>query len=92
MRRPAARSTVRLERVAAELALRTAGYPAARAAAQARADETGMDIGLEWLGLVSGWVARALPCRENRYGHERWCEVVMCSDVSRCALGHGPVR
>jgi len=51
-----------------------------------------MDIGLEWLGLVSGWVARALPCRENRYGHERWCEVVMCSDVSRCALGHGPVR
>jgi hypothetical protein len=67
---------------------KAATYAAARADAQARADDTGYDHGLEWLGY---WSIFMLPRRESRFGRDMNCEAVMCSDLARCQHGHGPV-
>ena len=64
-------------------------YREVRAAAQADADRDGFDRGVEKLG--SEYTYYILPQKQNRYGHELRCEVVMCSDLSRCARGHGPM-
>jgi len=65
-------------------------YPAAKAEAQAKADATGYDHGLEYNELFKSFSVRMLPNRENRCGHELRCEVVSCSDFSKCKPGHGP--
>lgn len=86
-RKPTAKQ---IEASRAEVLLRLTTYPAAKAAAQARADATGMDVGLEWLGTYSGWVARGLPCKGSRFGSDRLVECVSCSDITKCFPGHGP--
>lgn len=51
-------------------------YLAARTEAQALANETGRDYGLEANDLFKQWRSFMLPHAENRYGHELRCEVV----------------
>jgi len=68
-----------------------AKYRAARAEAQKRANETGMDIGLERNDLFKSFNTFLLPRRENRSGHELRCEVVSCENLEKCAPGHGPL-
>lgn len=67
-------------------------YAEARAVAQHAANDDGFDRGIEWLGGrgYGDWRVFMLPRRENRYGHERRCEVVSCEDLPRCRPGHGP--
>lgn len=65
-------------------------YADAAADAQARADATGFDHGVFGPDYLGGWAVRMLPARRYRFGHERRCEVRMCSDLSRCRPGHGP--
>jgi hypothetical protein len=62
----------------------------ARAEAQRRADATGFDHGVEKNDLLKDFSVFMLPRWENRYGHELWCEVVSCADLSKCQEGHGP--
>lgn len=54
-----------------------AAYLATRAEAQARANETGHDYGLEANDLFRRWRVFMLPRKENRAGHELHCEVVL---------------
>lgn len=69
-------------------------YAECRAKAQAHADLTGTDVGIELLwngghpGLVS-WSWFGLPQKHHRYGHETTCEVVHPTDVTRTQPGHG---
>lgn len=77
---------------AASKARRDAGYPAARQAAQVAANSDGFDRGLEYNALFGQWSHKMLPGRQYRAGHELQCEVVMCEDLSKCQLNHGPVR
>ena len=65
-------------------------YLFAKAGAQAAANADGYDRGLECNPLMKEWMVYMLPRRENRYGHELRCEVVMCEDLSKCQPGHGP--
>lgn len=65
-------------------------YIAARADAQKRANELGMDHGLECNEVFRQWTFRALPQRQNRCGHELRCEVVMPESLDKCMPGHGP--
>lgn len=65
-------------------------YESVRAEAQRAADADGFDRGVEKLG--DRWRFFMLPQRRNRYGFELRCEVVSCSDLKRCAYGHGPRR
>lgn len=65
-------------------------YAEARSDAQRRANELGMDHGLEWNALLGHFMIRLLPQRRHRFGHELRCEVVMPEDLSRCKVGHGP--
>jgi hypothetical protein len=67
----------------------TAEYPAARAKAQSKANETGFDFGLE-CNPHFGWRSFMLPMKQNRCGHELQCEVVMCENINACQPGHGP--
>lgn len=53
-----------------------AAYLTARAEAQAKANETGYDYGLEANDLFKQWRTFMLPRKENRAGHELRCEVV----------------
>lgn len=71
-------------------AKKAALYPAARAEAQAKADATGMDQGLEWNPIFKHFNSFGLPGRQYRQGHERRCEVVSPTDLSKCLPGHGP--
>ena len=75
-------------------ARKNALYTSARAEAQLRADASGRDVGLEWLGddAWGHWHVFGLPNRENRYGYEARCEAVMCSDLGKIPAGHGPCR
>jgi len=58
-------------------------------AAYAReANAMGFDFGIEQDAF--GFRAFMLPRRENRYGHETRCEVVMCETLTACQPGHGP--
>jgi hypothetical protein len=66
-------------------------YLDARRDAQQRANETGFDYGLEPFEDLQSFHVFMLPRRENRYGHETRCEVVMCERLSKCQPGHGPV-
>lgn len=69
-----------------------ANYNAARAVAQARADETGYDYGIEPNDVFKEYSVRVLPARGWRSGYELRCEIVMCSYMSKCKPGHGPVK
>lgn len=71
-------------------AKKNATYPDARADAQARADSTGFDYGLEWNDVFAQWHSFMLPSRQYRCGHELRCEVVSCSNFAKCQAGHGP--
>lgn len=69
-------------------------YRECRAKAQAHADLTGCDVGIElhWNGGHPGtvnWSWFGLPAKCYRYGHETQCEVVHPSDVTKTKLGHG---
>ena len=52
----------------------------------------GFDYGLEVNDVFREWRIFMLPMRQNRSGHELRCEVVMCSNMATCQLGHGPAR
>ncbi len=67
-----------------------AAYGRARREAQAKANETGYDHGLERNDLFKTFSVRILPRRENRTGHELRAEVVSCENLDRCKPGHGP--
>ena len=62
----------------------------ARAEAQAQANATGYDYGLEANDLFKSFRSFMLPRKENRCGHEMRCEVVSCEDLAKCQIGHGP--
>lgn len=66
-------------------------YRAARAEAQARANEYGYDHGMEPNDFYKSWRFFMLPPKHYRYGHETQCEVVMCEDLDKCRPGHGPL-
>ena len=51
-------------------------YATVRAEAQARANETGADFGLEFNALMKEYNFFMLPGEKNRYGFELRCEVV----------------
>jgi hypothetical protein len=68
-----------------------AKYHAARAEAQARANATGMDHGIEANDLFKTFTVRTLPRKENRSGHELQVEVVMPEDIRKAQPGHGPL-
>jgi hypothetical protein len=67
-------------------------YQEAKAEAQRLANELGFDYGVEKCGFPGPPEYRhfMLPRRENRYGFELRCEVVMCEDLAKCKPGHGP--
>lgn len=67
-----------------------AAYRRARASAQAKANETGYDHGLERNDLFKTFSVFMLPKRENRTGHELRAEVVSCEHLDHCKPGHGP--
>ncbi len=66
-------------------------YADARAEAQAKADETGFDYGLEWNDVFGQFHIFGLPQVQNRFGHELRCEVVYPTLLERCQPGHGPM-
>ena len=51
-------------------------YLEVKKAAQAQADSTGMDVGIEWNSLFSYYRSFLLPRKQNRCGFELQCEVV----------------
>lgn len=65
-------------------------YKAAREDAQRRANETGYDHGIEPSDYFEVFQIFLLPMKKNRQGFELRCEVVHCSDLSKCQPGHGP--
>lgn len=68
-----------------------AEYKARRADAQRKANETGMDHGLEANDLFKEYHVFMLPGRQYRSGHELRCEVVHPEDLSKTKPGHGPL-
>lgn len=56
--------------------------------AQAEADASGCDMGIEKLGGTFRWFR--LPRAENRFGYELRCEVVHPMRLEKCQPGHGP--
>lgn len=70
--------------------MRGVDYASVRLEAQAGANRTGFDYGVEKLG--KDFRSFMLPGREYRFGFERRCEVVSCDRLDRCQPGHGPVR
>lgn len=64
-------------------------YSEARTIAQAAADATGFDHGVELLG--DRYSVRMLPGRPYRFGSELRCEVFHCCDLAKCRKNHGPV-
>ena len=67
-----------------------ARYQEARKLAQESANALGFDFGLERNDIFKYYHVFILPRRENRYGHETRCEVVMCENLDKCQPGHGP--
>ena len=67
-------------------------YLQRRADAQARANATGFDHGLEANDVFRDFHVRMLPRRENRYGHELAVEVVHPEDLAKTQPGHGYAR
>jgi hypothetical protein len=68
-----------------------AAYRACRAEAQSAANADGFDRGLEANDIFHTFRHFMLPQAKNRAGHELRCEIVMCEDITKCRLGHGPV-
>lgn len=68
-----------------------AKWKEARETAQALANKLGFDHGIERNDFFKTFRVFILPRRENRYGHERMCEVVSPENLDVCASGHGPV-
>lgn len=68
-----------------------AEYTRVRAEAQAKANETGFDYGVERNDLFKTFRSFLLPAKASRYGFELQCEVVMCEIVDKCQPGHGPM-
>ncbi len=66
-------------------------YTKVKTEAQTMANEYGFDFGLEWNNCLKDYRSFMLPQRQNRRGYELRCEVVMCSDLSKCKPGHGPL-
>ncbi len=64
-------------------------YHTAKVEAQAKADETGADHGLEFNDLFQEVRVWRLPARRFRTGHELRCEAVSCSHWERMLSGHG---
>lgn len=64
-------------------------YEAAKQQAQAAADATGFDHGVEKDAF--GYHMHMLPEKANRRGFETCCEVVSATDLAKCRRGHGPV-
>lgn len=67
-------------------------YRAARTEAQARANATGCDVGLEANDLFQYWNTFLLPARQYRNGHELRCEVVMPDTIVGNQPGHGACK
>lgn len=67
-----------------------ASYQAARAEAQRRANEIGMDYGIEANDVFKSWHVFMLPGAQYRRGFELRCEVVMPEKLDACLPGHGP--
>jgi hypothetical protein len=65
-------------------------YRIAREKAQALANETGFDYGIEANDLFREFRVFMLPMRANRSGHELRCEVVHCTNLATVQIGHGP--
>jgi len=65
-------------------------YKEACAIAQAKANATGYDHGLELNKLFKEWAVFMLPTKANRYGRDARCEVVSCERIANCKPGHGP--
>lgn len=65
-------------------------YQEARRQAQAIANQTGFDVGLERNELFGTWSWRMLPAAQYRAGHELRVEVVSCENLEKCQKGHGP--
>ena len=68
----------------------TTKYHAAYEQAQAQANASGRDMGIEANDLFKEFRVFGLPSRENRSGHELRCEVVSCQTFLKIAPGHGP--
>jgi len=66
-------------------------YVERRAEAQRRANETGMDHGLERNDLFKDFQISMLPAKKYRAGHELSVEVVHPEDLSKVQPGHGPL-
>ena len=64
-------------------------YDEAKAKAQKRADDLGMDQGVEKNELFGDYTTFGLPQKQHRYGHELRCEVVSCSTWDKILPGHG---
>lgn len=62
----------------------------ARAYAQAKANTTGKDHGIEWNHVYNKFSVFGLPGVPFRFGHELACEVVLCENEQTCKPGHGP--
>lgn len=67
-----------------------ASYRAARATAQASANLSGSDYGIEVNHVLKEFMVYRLPQTKNRFGHELRCEVVSCEDLAKRSPGHGP--
>lgn len=68
-----------------------AAYRAVRTEAQAKANESGFDYGIEANDVFKTWRSFLLPQKRNRYGFELFCEVVSCERLENCKPGHGPM-
>jgi hypothetical protein len=68
----------------------TRKYQSTREQAQNKANETGMDQGIEANDFWKEFISFSLPAKQYRSGHELRCEVVSCEDVARIMKGHGP--
>lgn len=66
-------------------------YREKKARAQEDANRTGYDYGIEANDVCQIFTSFMLPRREYRFGFETRCEVVSCTDIEKCAEGHGPV-
>lgn len=65
-------------------------YQDAKNSTQSKADATGIDHGIEFNPIFKDYSVKMLPGKRFRRGWELRCEVVYCSDLSRCVKGHGP--
>lgn len=64
-------------------------YKDAREIAQKKANDSGMDFGLEFNSIFKTYNSFMLPRKENRTGHELRCEVVSPENIDKTEKGHG---